>query len=208
MGYLLALGYDLGEVQQTGSNFGTKHKHDTPYLTTIGTGSMVSDGLSIINTDYSTTSFRVTSVALGARSFLGNVIAYPSQAKLGDNCLLATKVMVPIDGAIRENVGLLGSPSFEIPRSVQRDSLFDHHKRGEELDRRLAAKNAYNTVSIALYLLMHWFHALIVTLLGLFAVGLYADFGATAIAAATVLATLFMRSTSHWSNAPSTRSSA
>ena len=98
VGYLRAVGYDLGVVEQTGSNFGTKHRHDTPYLTTIGTGSMVSDGLSIMNTDYSSTSFRVSAVALGAHSFLGNVIAYPSQAKVGDNCLLATKVLVPIDG--------------------------------------------------------------------------------------------------------------
>ena len=34
--------------------------------------------------------------------------------------------MVPIDGQVREGVGLLGSPSFEIPRTVERDSTFDH----------------------------------------------------------------------------------
>ena len=34
--------------------------------------------------------------------------------------------MVPLDGKIRENVGLLGSPCFEIPRSVSRDHQFDH----------------------------------------------------------------------------------
>ena len=44
---------------------------------------------------------------------------------MGENCLLATKVMVPIDGPARSDVGLLGSPPFEIPRSVQRDAQFD-----------------------------------------------------------------------------------
>ena len=29
--------------------------------------------------------------------------------------------MIPIDGPVRENVGLLGSPAFEIPRMVNRD---------------------------------------------------------------------------------------
>ena len=36
-------------------------------------------------------------------------------------CLLGTKTMIPIDGPVRENVGLLGSPAFEIPRMVERD---------------------------------------------------------------------------------------
>jgi non-ribosomal peptide synthetase-like protein len=191
VGYLRALGYDLGEVIQTGSNFGAKQKHDTPYLTSVGAGSLISDGLSIVNTDFSSTSFRVSAVSLGARSFFGNMIAYPSQAKVGDNCLLATKVMVPIDGEIRENVGLLGSPPFEIPRSVQRDSLFKEQRTGDEADRRLAAKNKHNTVTISLYLLMRWFHTFAVTLLSLFALALYGDFGAAAFAAATVLGAVF-----------------
>ena len=44
VGYLTAMGYDLSEVQQTGSNFGSELRQDTPYLTRIGTGTMVSDG--------------------------------------------------------------------------------------------------------------------------------------------------------------------
>ena len=55
---------------------------------------------------------------IGTRNFVGNNIAFPAGARTGENCLLATKVMVPIDGPVRENVGLLGSPAFEIPRSV------------------------------------------------------------------------------------------
>src|SRR5918997_1647880 len=117
--YLRYLGYDLCRVEQTGSNIGNALKHDTPYLSSVGTGTMLSDGVSVINTTFSSTSFRVSHVALGSRSFFGNNIAYPSEGRTGDNCLLATKVMVPIDGKVREGVGLLGSPCFEIPRSVQ-----------------------------------------------------------------------------------------
>ena len=101
-------------------------KHENPYLSRVGSGTMVADGLSIINADFSSTSFRVSRTTIGAHNFLGNHIAYPRQSRTGDNCLLATKVMVPIDGKVRENVGLLGSPSFEIPRTVERDSRFDH----------------------------------------------------------------------------------
>ena len=36
VGYLTAMGYDLSEVQQTGSNFGSEQRQDTPYLTRIG----------------------------------------------------------------------------------------------------------------------------------------------------------------------------
>ena len=124
--YLRRLGYNFWRPIQTGSNFGQMVKHDNPYLSTIGRGTMVADGLSIINADFSSTSFCVSQVTIGPHNFLGNSIAYPAQGKTGANCLLATKVLVPIDGKVRENVGLLGSPSFEIPRTVERDSSFDH----------------------------------------------------------------------------------
>ena len=74
--------------------------------------------------------------------------------------------MVPIDGEIREGVGLLGSPSFEIPRSVQRDSTFDGLKSGEKLRSRLAAKkNKHNAATMGLFLLVGWIHLFGVTLL-------------------------------------------
>ena len=47
-------------------------KHATPYLTSVGTGTMISDGLTVANVDYSSTSFRVGQVAIGRRNFLGN----------------------------------------------------------------------------------------------------------------------------------------
>ena len=125
--YVRAIGYDQPQVQQTGSNFGTGFKHDNPFLSTIGTGTMIADGVSFMNADYSATSFKVSGVAIGAHNFLGNAVLYPAEARTGDNCLLATKVMVPIDGPVRHDVGLLGSPAFEIPRSVLRDALPEEH---------------------------------------------------------------------------------
>ena len=88
---------------------------------------MIADGVSFMNTDYSATSFKVSRAAIGAHNFLGNAVLYPAEARTGDNCLLATKVMVPIDGPVRQDVGLLGSPAFEIPRSVLRDALPEEH---------------------------------------------------------------------------------
>jgi len=189
--YLRFLGYDLSRVVQTGSNFGTGVKHETPYLSSIGSGTMVADGLSIINADFSSTSFRVSRASIGPRNFIGNGIAYPSQGKTGDNCLLATKVMVPIDGKIREGVGLLGSPSFEIPRSVERDATFDHLKSEQELGSRLAAKNRYNLRTMGLLLLVRWMFLFGITLIGLAGADLHDRFGASAVAAATILAVAF-----------------
>jgi non-ribosomal peptide synthetase-like protein len=180
--YLHGLGYDLSQVEQTGSNFGTEVQHDTPYLSSVGSGTMVADGLSIMNADFSSTSFRVSRTSIGARNFLGNNIAYPSGARTGDNCLLATKVMVPLEGEVREGVGLLGSPCFEIPRSVERDGRFDHLRTGDELRRNLAAKNRYNIRTMAFFLSLRWLHFFVFTVLGLATVDMYDVFGHLMIA--------------------------
>ena len=76
--YLRRLGYNFWRPIQTGSNFGQMVKHDNPYLSTIGRGTMVADGLSIINADFSSTSFCVSQVTIGPHNFLGNSIAYPA----------------------------------------------------------------------------------------------------------------------------------
>ncbi|GAA1033239.1 MULTISPECIES: Pls/PosA family non-ribosomal peptide synthetase [Amycolatopsis] len=154
--YLRALGCRVSKKEQTGSNFGLEEKYENPYLFEAGAGTMVADGLSVINAEYTTTSFRLSRVRVGARNFLGNHVAYPAGARTGDNCLLATKVLVPLDGPVREGVGLLGSPSFEIPRSVERDSQFDHPKTPEEFRRKLAAKTRHNAGGMLLYALSHW----------------------------------------------------
>ena len=189
VGYLRWLGYGLFRVVQTGSNFGMAVKHETPYLSSIGSGTVIADGLSMINAEFSSTSFRVTPVSIGANNFLGNYIAYPSGGRTGDNCLLGTKVMVPLDGKVRQGVGLLGSPSFEIPRSVERDNRLDVQSP-DELRRRVAAKAAHNVVTIGLYLVVRWIYLFMVTLLTLIGADLYDSLDAPVVALVSVLTAL------------------
>ncbi|MFH9943318.1 Pls/PosA family non-ribosomal peptide synthetase [Streptomyces murinus] len=189
--YLRGLGYDLSHVEQTGSNFGTEVQHETPLLVSVGSGTMVADGLSILNADYSSTSFRLSKVSIGPRNFLGNNIAYPVGGRTGENCLLATKVMIPLDGEIRQGVGLLGSPCFEIPRSVDRDARFDHLREGEELGTRLRAKNHYNLRSMGWWLLARWLHVFVLTLFALATVDLYGMAGHVVIGAYLALTLAF-----------------
>jgi non-ribosomal peptide synthetase-like protein len=190
--YLQSLGYDLGKVMQTGSNFGMVVKHENPYLTSVGRGTVVADGLSVMNGDYSATSFRVARTSIGADNFLGNAVYYPSEGRTGDNCLLATKVMVPIDGPVREGVGLLGSPAFEIPRTVERDAeLNEHLSDPVELRRRLAAKNRHNLRTIGLFLFIRWVNFFGLTLITLAGFELHNSFGGWSVAAAMVFSLLF-----------------
>ena len=156
--YLGLIGYRLAPVEQTGSNFGMEVKHEMPALAVVGTGTMVSDGLSIINAEFSSSSFRVCPAVIGTRNFLGNGIAYPAGGRTGDNCLLATKVMIPVSGPVREGVGLLGSPPFEIPRSVHSDHQFDHLSSKRRRRHRLKAKNRHNAATIGLHLLVRWLY--------------------------------------------------
>jgi non-ribosomal peptide synthetase-like protein len=188
--YLRGIGYDLGKIVQMGANFGGQVKHESPFLSSIGSGTMVADALSMMNAEYSNTTFRLSRASIGARNFLGNGIAYPPRGRTGDNCLLATKVMVPISGKVRENVGLLGSPPFEIPRSVERDSRFDYLKRGDEFHRRLAAKNRHNLVTILWCLFARWMFVFLLTVLWGIVADFYASLGAAAIALELVLATV------------------
>ncbi|MGW5720158.1 Pls/PosA family non-ribosomal peptide synthetase [Amycolatopsis sp. NPDC003865] len=189
--YLRALGYDLSVVRQTGSNFGVEVKHETPFLCTVGTGTMVSDGLSLLNADYSGSSFRLRRTTVAPETFLGNDIAYPPEARVGRNCLLATKVLVPLDGPVREDTGLLGSPAFEIPRSVRRDRGFDHLWTGAARRRGLAAKLRHNTATMGWYLAVQWLNLTGVIGIGVVAGALHPRFGAFATAGGIVGALLF-----------------
>jgi non-ribosomal peptide synthetase-like protein len=153
--YVRFIGYRLNQFVQTGSNFGLAQKHDDPFLCDIGSGTMVSDGLAMINAPTSSSSFSLREVRIGEKNYLGNLINFPAGATTGANCLLATKVMVPIDGPVRENVGLLGSPPFEIPRVVDRDAKLQ--VRDAELRRKLIAeKTRYNVATIIGYLACVW----------------------------------------------------
>lgn len=176
-GFLSRLGYRLKPIEQTGTNFGMAVGHDVPYLVRIGTGTMVSDGLTLMNAEYSSTAFRVQPTIIGARNFFGNAVLVPPDAKIGENVLLGTKVLVPISGEMRHDVGLLGSPPFEIPRSVQRDAVFDHLKSGPEHERRLRAKLRYNTATIAWTLLSRWLFTVVTAMLTLWAFDLHHEYG-------------------------------
>jgi non-ribosomal peptide synthetase-like protein len=185
--YVRAIGYKQPQVEQSGSNFGTGFKHDNPFLSTIGTGTMIADGVSFMNTDYSATSFKISEVAIGAHNYLGNAVLYPAETRAGDNCLLATKVMVPIDGPLRQDVGLLGSPAFEIPRSVLRDTRPEDHRGRARLRRDLAAKNGHNLRTMALWMLARWFNASVALVAMFVGLELSDQFGFLAISASLVV---------------------
>jgi non-ribosomal peptide synthetase-like protein len=179
--YLRALGYDLSQVLQTGSNFGSLITHETPFMAKVGRGTMIACGLSLINAEFSSTSFKLARTEIGADNFLGNNVVVPSQGRTGENCLLATKVQVPVDGEVRHDVGLLGSPSFEIPRTVARDARLGE-VTPEDVRRLLPVKNRHNLVSIALYLLVRWFYVFLFTVLTATTLDLYSDYGASVVA--------------------------
>jgi non-ribosomal peptide synthetase-like protein len=189
--YLAALGYRLPDVEQTGSNFGADLEHETPFLIEIGRGTMVADGATLIDADYTSTSFRVTELSIGTDNFVGNAVAYPAGGRTGVNCMIATKAMVPLDGPVRNNVGLLGSPSFEIPRSVTTDDRFDHLKTGDEFRRRLHAKNRHNIATMVLFLAVRWVELFALTLLGLAAWELYRGNQVLVLAGLSVASLLF-----------------
>jgi non-ribosomal peptide synthetase-like protein len=171
--FLQWLGYRLSPVLQTGVNFGTEVGHANPSLSSVGTGTMVADGLHLVNDEVSSTSFRVSRAAIGTHNFVGNDVTYPAGGRTGDNVLLGTKVLVPLDGKIREGVGLLGAPCFEIPRTVERDMQFDHLRTGEALRRGLAAKNRCDLQTIGVFLFTRWVGVFLVALLDLAALELY-----------------------------------
>jgi non-ribosomal peptide synthetase-like protein len=163
--YLKWIGYRLNKIVQTGANFGLDERHDNPFLCDIGSGTMVSDGLTMMNVSMSSSSFKLAKVTIGDHNYLGNNIFYPADSKAGANCLLGTKVMVPIDGPVRQNVGLLGAPCFEIPRVVAQDK---HSAEDDKLrERQLAAKNRYNLVTMIALLLGTWLLFFVVLYCGL-----------------------------------------
>jgi len=189
--YLRTLGYQMPDFEQTGSNFGADLEHETPFLVRIGRGTTIADGATLINADYSSTSFRVTPLSIGARNFIGNAVAYPAGGRTGENCLIATKAMVPLDGPVRANAGLLGSPCFEIPRSASNDDRFEHLRTGRGFRHRLRAKNRHNLRTMGLFLAVRWVHMLVITLFAMGAWELNRGNGVLALAGLMVATLLF-----------------
>lgn len=187
--YMRYVGWNLNKVEQTGSNMGTNQRHDNPFLCNIGSGTMVSDGLSMINMHASATSFRLLESKIGDNNYLGNDIFYPPNGRTGANCLLGTKTMIPIEGPVRENVGLLGSPCFEIPRMVERDRDMNAAISEETRHARLRQKNAYNFVTALLFLVSRWMSVFTALVLWTAALANYDRFGVFALFAATIAIT-------------------
>jgi non-ribosomal peptide synthetase-like protein len=165
VGYLRYLGWRFGEVEQTGSNFGIDVHQEIPSLSRMGRGTMASDGLAMLNAEFSSTAFRVMPVEIGERCFLGNRLAWPAGARTGDNLLVGTMTMIPVGGEVRENTGLLGSPCFAIPRSVDGDEQFAALQREPERSRGLRAKTRHNVGTMALFLLSRYAFELIVLII-------------------------------------------
>ncbi|MGQ0465251.1 MAG: Pls/PosA family non-ribosomal peptide synthetase [Sporichthyaceae bacterium] len=155
--WLQALGYRLAPVVQTGSNFGISQRHDLPWLCRVGTGTMVSDGIVFVNTEYTASSFQLADTRIGEQCYVGNEVVYPASAVTGDNCLLATRALVPTEGAVVHDTGLLGAPAFAIPRSVTRDSSVNLEFDEEERRDLLRAKNRHNLRTALAFLASRWF---------------------------------------------------
>jgi non-ribosomal peptide synthetase-like protein len=189
--YMRYVGWNLNTVYQTGSNMGSDQKHDNPFLCNIGRGTMVSDGLKMLNMQMSATSFRLAESKIGDNNFLGNYISYPPNGRTGTNVLFGTKVLVPIDGQVHENIGLLGSPAFEIPRKVCRDrdmnASFDEQTRRA----RLRRKNVYNFVTALIFLASQWMAVFAAFVLGQAAIASYDRLGIFAFFASSVAGTAF-----------------
>jgi non-ribosomal peptide synthetase-like protein len=94
--------------------------------------------------------------------------------------------MIPIDGEVRENTGLLGSPAFEIPRMVDRDR--DMNASFDEVTRRarLRQKNRYNFVTALVFLAARWMSFFASLVLWMTALAYYNRFGVLALFVATV----------------------
>jgi non-ribosomal peptide synthetase-like protein len=184
--YMRYVGWNLNKVEQTGSNMGTNQRHDNPFLCDIGSGTMVSDGLSMINMHMSAGAFQLAETKIGANNYLGNDIFYPPGGHTGTNVLLGTKTMIPVDGPVRENVGLLGSPAFEIPRMVDRDR--DMNASFDEATRRtrVRRKNCYNFITATLFLAARWLSVVAAIAFWTAALAYYDRFGLFALFAASV----------------------
>lgn len=160
LGFLRLIGYELDRTEQTGVNFGLAQQQGNARLCRVGRGTLVSDGLTMMNLEYSATAFTLSTVSVGPGSFLGNDVRVPSRARLGPDCLLATKVLVPVDGTVRSGTGLLGSPPFPIPRTAARTGV-DTFAEPDRRRRQLRAKRRSNLASMAGFLAVRWLLAVL-----------------------------------------------
>ena len=152
--YLKRLGYKFPDgIVQTGSNFGTTQSHGLPGLVEIGANTMASDEITFVNLSYSSSYVCAEPVSMGRDSYAGNYINVVPDHRVGDNCLIGTKTALPISGESYSDTGLLGSPAFAIPRSVQRDSEIQQKFDARLREERLKRKDAHNLATMGWLLL-------------------------------------------------------
>jgi len=106
--YLTLIVWNLKQDRATGSNFGTNQKTTTLPVRDRqqhdGVGRAVDDE----RRKMSSTSFTLSQVKIGDRNYpLGTTSSSRPAARTGTDCLLGPKVMIPIDGVVREGVRLL-----------------------------------------------------------------------------------------------------
>ena len=123
--YLQRLGYRLSPVVQTGSNFGTEIKHDNPYLSRSAAELSSPAGISFINANYSSTSFSVSRSARRGKQLPRQRHRLPPAVQGRPRTALSRRRP---SSRSTERSGRAsdcsGSPAFEIPRTVLRDSQF------------------------------------------------------------------------------------
>ena len=163
--YLRGLGYDLNQVEQTGSNFGTEIQHETPYLARSVAGRWWLTGCR----SSTQTSRARRSAYRGPRSGRATSSATTSptrrRGRTGDNCLLATKVMVPIDGKVRKGVGCSARRASRSPARSERDSRFDHLRTGAEFGAGSRRRTDTTSAPSALFLFIRWLPRLVLTVI-------------------------------------------
>ena len=147
VGLPACLGYQFLRVEQTGSNFGPPcARHPVPLV--IGTRNHRHRCLTILNTDYSSTSFKVSRVGSTAH-FLGNGIFYPARAQVGDDCLPRDEGHRP-DEQGRPGGRAPRLADFEIPRWVERTAGWRSGRCSDAAD---GGQEPANLVGVALLLL-------------------------------------------------------
>ncbi len=190
-GFLKLAGWKIAPGRQTGSNFGLDQVHDNPYMCHIGANTMVSDGIVMSNAELSATSFSLSDVKIGADNYLGNTIVVPSGNRTGNNVLIGTRTMIPIDGPLRENTGLLGSPAFEIPRITEADRQAASNDDPASLQERLSRKSRVNLATMCTVFLSHWFASFIAVFVMFVSILYYERHAAAAILAGIFTVAVF-----------------
>ena len=150
--YMRYVGWNLNTVYQTGSNMGTEQGHDNPLLCNIS--KRHDDSGRTEDDQYANVRHVIPACRVEDRrqQLSGKRISYPPNGRTGTNVLLGTKTIVPIDGPVHENVGLLGSPAFEIPRKVDRDRDFNASFDEQTRLAPLRQKNSHNFFTALIFL--------------------------------------------------------